>query len=94
MGDEYVVGVSAGACNATSYISRQRGRNKKVTLGYINDHRYLSYRNLLREKSMFGMDFIFNQLLQLLYDLCYEDPERSLMSFDERIGEESRKVTL
>jgi predicted patatin/cPLA2 family phospholipase len=89
-----VVGVSAGACNATSYISRQRGRNKKVTLGYINDHRYLSYRNLLREKSMFGMDFIFNQLLQLLYDLGYEEPERSLMSFDERIGEESRKVTL
>jgi predicted patatin/cPLA2 family phospholipase len=89
-----VVGVSAGACNATSYISRQRGRNKKVTLGYINDHRYLSYRNLLREKSMFGMDFIFNQLLQMLYDLGYEDPERLLMSFDERIGEESRKVTL
>jgi predicted patatin/cPLA2 family phospholipase len=62
----YVVGVSAGACNATSYISRQRGRNKKVTIGYIKDHRYLSYRNLLREKSMFGMDFIFNQIPNLL----------------------------
>lgn len=58
----YVVGVSAGACNATSYISRQRGRNKQVTIGYIKDPRYLSYRNLLREKSLFGMDFIFNQL--------------------------------
>ena len=58
----YVVGVSAGACNAVSYISKQPGRNKKVTIGYIADHRYLSYRNLLRSKSIFGMDFIFNEL--------------------------------
>lgn len=58
----YVVGVSAGACNATSYISRQPGRNKKVTVGYIADPRYLSIRNLWRERSLFGMNFIFDQL--------------------------------
>jgi predicted patatin/cPLA2 family phospholipase len=58
----YVIGVSAGACNAASYLSRQAGRNKKVTIGYIRDPRYLSYRNLLREKSLFGMDFIFDHI--------------------------------
>src|SRR3954451_4863103 len=58
----YVVGVSAGACNAVSYISKQPGRNKKRTIRYIRDHRYLSYRNLFCHKSIFGMDFIFNEL--------------------------------
>lgn len=58
----YVIGVSAGACNAASYISRQIGRNRKVTIGFIRDPRYLSWRNLLRERSLFGMDFIFNKI--------------------------------
>ncbi|MCD1257555.1 patatin family protein [Paenibacillus athensensis] len=76
----YVVGVSAGACNATSYISRQRGRNHKVTIGYIHDSRYLSYRNLIRYKSIFGMDFIFNLLpnqLELFdYQAFYDSPQQ------------------
>ena len=58
----YVIGVSAGACNACSYISRQKGRNKNVTIGYVNDPRYLSYRNFWKEKSLFGMDFIFDEI--------------------------------
>ena len=28
----YVIGVSAGACNAASYLSRQKGRNRKVNV--------------------------------------------------------------
>ncbi|WP_339062156.1 patatin family protein [Tepidibacillus marianensis] len=58
----YVIGVSAGACNACSYISKQMGRNKTVTIDYVNDPRYLSFRNLWKEKSLFGMDFIFNEI--------------------------------
>jgi len=58
----YVIGVSMGACNAASYISKQRGRNKIVNIEYVNDKRYLSYRGLLRDKSLFGMDFIFDYI--------------------------------
>lgn len=58
----YVVGVSAGACHAASYISRQVGRNKRVNIGYVSDPRYLSYRNLIKSKSLFGMDFIFDEI--------------------------------
>jgi predicted patatin/cPLA2 family phospholipase len=88
----YVVGVSAGACNAISYISRQRGRNKKITIGYIKDNRYLSYRNLLREKSMFGMDFIFNQLPNVLepfdFQTFYSSSQRfSIGTTDAFTGE-------
>ncbi|OPJ55363.1 patatin-like phospholipase family protein [Clostridium oryzae] len=59
---KYIIGVSAGACNAVSYISRQKGRNKKINMDYADDWRYMSFRNMLREKSFFGMNFIFDEL--------------------------------
>lgn len=58
----YIIGVSAGACNAASYISRQKGRNEKISIGYVKDWRYMSLKNLLREKSFFGMNFIFDEI--------------------------------
>jgi predicted patatin/cPLA2 family phospholipase len=74
----YVIGVSAGACNAASYISRQRGRNKAVTIDMVNDRRYLSLRNLIKGGSLFGWDFIFhevpNKLVPFDYDTFYNSP--------------------
>jgi len=58
----YVIGVSAGACNAASYISRQPGRNEKVIIGFIKDWRYMSLRSLIVSNSYFGMDFIFDEI--------------------------------
>jgi predicted patatin/cPLA2 family phospholipase len=58
----YIIGVSAGACNAASYLSRQKGRNKIVNIDYVTHPEYLSYRNLIRKKQLFGMDFIFEEI--------------------------------
>lgn len=58
----YIIGVSAGACNAASYISRQKGRNEKVNISFANDPRYMSIRNLIGKKSYFGWDFIFDEI--------------------------------
>jgi predicted patatin/cPLA2 family phospholipase len=58
----YVIGVSAGACMAGSYLSRQAGRNKEVNLGYVGDKRYLSYLNFIKKRELFGMDFIFDEI--------------------------------
>lgn len=58
----YVIGVSAGACNAASYISRQPGRNKSVMIDYIRHPDYISFRNLIQKRELFGMDLIFNQI--------------------------------
>lgn len=58
----YVIGVSMGACNGASYISRQKGRSLKTVVGYINDKRYLSYSNFIKTGNLFGMDFIFNEI--------------------------------
>ncbi|MDZ5609777.1 patatin family protein [Bacillus pseudomycoides] len=58
----YVVGVSAGACMGATYLSRQKGRNKKVNTELVSDYRYISYRNLIRKRELFGMDFLFDEV--------------------------------
>ncbi|WP_160721113.1 patatin-like phospholipase family protein [Bacillus sp. USDA818B3_A] len=74
----YVIGVSAGACNAASYLSKQKGRNKLVTVDYASDPRYISWKNYLRNGQFFGMDFIFdeipNQHVPYHYDVFYNSP--------------------
>jgi predicted patatin/cPLA2 family phospholipase len=58
----YVIGVSMGACNGANYVSRQPERNRIVNIEYVNDSRYISYRNLITKGELFGMDFIFNTI--------------------------------
>lgn len=77
----YVIGVSAGACNAASYISRQFGRSKKVNLDYIGDHRYLSYRNFIKERSLFGMKFMFEEIPNNLVPFDYSAYNKAKESF-------------
>lgn len=68
----YVIGVSMGACNAASYISKQRGRNRRINTEFVNDERYISYAGLVKNGSIFGMDFIFNDIPNNLIPFDYE----------------------
>ncbi len=58
----YIIGVSMGACNGASYVTKQVGRNKSVNIDFVNDARYMSYRRLFLKGELFGMDFIFNDI--------------------------------
>ena len=58
----YIVGVSAGAANALTYISGQRGRSRQIVEHFVSDTKYVSRRNLLRYGSLFGYDFIFKTI--------------------------------
>jgi len=58
----YVIGVSAGANNGANYVAGQRDRNKKVFVEMVKDDRYAGIKNLIKEGSYFGMDFIFKKL--------------------------------
>lgn len=68
----YIIGVSAGACNGASYVSRQSGRNRQVTIDYVKHRDYISYRNLFLKKELFGMDFIFNKIPTELVPFDFE----------------------
>ena len=59
---DYVVGVSAGACNGVSYMSGQKGRNYRINTEFITDKRYISIENFIKTKSLFGMEFLFDEV--------------------------------
>lgn len=58
----YCIGVSAGAADAASYISKQKGRNIRVFETYRNDKRYIGKRNIIRDRSVFGVQFVFRDI--------------------------------
>ncbi len=76
----YIIGVSAGASIACSYVSGQIGRNQEIVERFRNDPRYLSLRNLFTKGSLFGMDFIYgtvpNELVFFDYPAYYAHPAR------------------
>jgi predicted patatin/cPLA2 family phospholipase len=61
-GIKYIVGVSAGATNAYSYVSKQRGRNLEIMERFMDNKRYISYRNLIKCKSLMDLDFVFDEI--------------------------------
>ena len=77
----YIIGVSAGACNAVSYIAKQKGRNRKVNLEFAKDWRYMSFRNLLLKKSFFGMDFIFEEIPRKYVPFDFEALHKATCKF-------------
>ncbi len=76
----YVIGVSAGACQAMSYISKQQGRNKQVTVGLANNPNYIRYKGIVDGTGLFNMDFIFNEvpnsLVRFDYESYFKSPQK------------------
>ncbi len=58
----YCIGVSAGIADGVSYISRQPQRNLEIIQKYRNDDRYMSRKNLVKNRSIFGLDFVFGEI--------------------------------
>lgn len=58
--------VSAGAGNACSYLSNQRGRAIKVMADFVGDKRYCSIGNLLKTGDLFGAEFVYYTIPQKL----------------------------
>ncbi len=74
----YVIGVSAGISNGISYVTKQKERNIEIMRRFRNDNRYLSKRNFLRCGSIFGLDFIFDEIPNIHipadWDAYYNSP--------------------
>ncbi len=68
----YVIGVSAGANAGSHYVAQQRERSHRVFVDLVADPRYAGWRNLLRERSWFGMKFLFETLPDELAPFDYE----------------------
>ncbi len=68
----YVIGVSAGANNGANFIARQKDRGKKVFVDYVVDKRFSGLKNIIKEKTYFGMDFLFDVLPNKLAPFDYK----------------------
>ena len=77
----YVIGVSAGASIACSYVSKQHGRNRVIVDTYRHDRRYLSLTNWLTTGSLFGMDFIYGDIPHRLIPFDFATFEASPTRF-------------
>ena len=67
-----IIGVSAGALTGVNIVSGQRGRTAQVNLGYVNDPRYMGFRSLIKNRSIFNFDFLFVELSDTLLPLDRE----------------------
>ena len=67
-----VYGVSAGICNACSYLSKQRGRSLRVNTNYLEDPRYCSVESLIKTGDLFGADMLYRIIPDELDPYDYE----------------------
>ena len=65
-------GVSAGACNAISYYTGQRGRSRAININYVNDKRYVSWENLLDGGCIFSEEMMFHTIPEKLLPFDYD----------------------
>lgn len=65
-------GVSAGACNLCSFLSKQRGRAYHVNVDYLEDKNYCSVQSLLRTGDLFGVDMCYHKIPDELYPFDHE----------------------
>jgi predicted patatin/cPLA2 family phospholipase len=68
----YCIGVSAGISFGVSYISKQKGRNLEVLLKCRKDKRYISTRNLIKCRSLFGLDFVYDEVPNKLFPFDWD----------------------
>ncbi|MCT4661178.1 MAG: patatin family protein [Tissierellales bacterium] len=78
----YVIGVSAGAMNGLSYVSKQKGRNRNITMEFISDSRYVNMRNIFLGRDVFGLDFIFEDICKKYNPFDYKTFMESDQNFN------------
>ena len=74
---DYAIGVSAGSCNATSYIAKNYRRQHDIIINYSDDKRYMSAGNMLKGHSFLNTDWIFGELAYDILPLNQDEFENS-----------------
>lgn len=73
----YVIGVSAGSCNATSFIAKNYRRQHDIVINYSNDKKYMGLGNILKGHSFLNTDWIFSELAYDILPLNQDEFDKS-----------------
>ena len=76
----YIIGVSAGACNGLSYMSKQRGRAKYADIDLLKKYNYIGLKYLFTKGNIMDFDLLFHKFPEEIspydYDTLATSPER------------------
>ena len=74
----YIVAVSAGACNGMSYMSRQPRRARISNIDYLARYDYIGLRHLVTQGCIFDQELLYdkfpNQYLPFDYETYFCNP--------------------
>ena len=69
----YVIGVSAGCCNAVDYVSKQPGRTRDCMIHKEKEYNYYyGFRKFIKEKSLMDMDMVFDRYPNEIFPFDYD----------------------
>lgn len=69
----HVIGVSAGACNAVDYVSKQIGRTRDCMIHKEKEYNYYyGFTQFIKEKSILDMDMIFEKYPREIYPFDFD----------------------
>lgn len=57
----YAIGVSAGACNGLSFLSRQRGRAKYSNIDLLAKYKYIGFKHYIKKRNIMDFDLLFHE---------------------------------
>lgn len=76
----YGIGVSAGACNGLSFLSRQRGRAKYSNIDLMAKYHYIGLKHLWYQHSILDQRLLYEifpeEILPFDYETCFRNPMR------------------
>ena len=68
----YVVGVSAGSCNALDYVSWQPGRTRDCMIIEDKANSYIATKAALKKRELFDMDMLFDKYPNELFPFDFD----------------------
>lgn len=68
----YTIGVSAGACNGLSFMSRQRGRAKFSNIDLLEKYHYIGFSHYLKKRNIMDFDLLFHEFPEHIIPYDYE----------------------
>lgn len=78
----YIVAVSAGACNGMSYISRQPRRARIANIDYIAKYDYVGIKNLVTQGCILDQELLYDRFQNELIPFDYDEFFKHSSSFE------------
>lgn len=78
----YIIGVSAGACNGLSYMSRQRGWAKYSNIDMLEKYKYIGMKYLWTQRSILDQHLLYEEFPERIVPYDFDAYKRNPNKFE------------